>query len=165
MIRNDNRGISLVEVLLVISILALFASGGISLYRQLSHADCKRAAARIQTAMEEVRMETISRGRKPYLYLYQLEGTYYLKKCMESNPTAAKLDAASGNRISEKLSLSYQLTASAEVVLEEGKVLQISFHRGSGSFDQDLERIILRSSEFTTEIVCVPETGRHWVEQ
>lgn len=162
---KDNSGISLLEILIVISILAIFASGGISLYRQLSHADCRRAAVRLHRVMEEIRQETLSKVPKPYLYIYQLDGTSYVKKSREGDMAAAKLDAASGSRLSDKIVLSYQLADAGEAVLEDGKVLRIGFHRSSGSFDQELELIRLRSGDYVSEIICVPETGRHWLEE
>lgn len=164
MIRNDNRGISLVELLAVISILAILATGGISLYRQLGYADTKRAANRVNTAMDEVRMETMSRAHKSYLYLYQINGIYYLKRSIETNSAAADLDAESGTELSNKISLSYRYAATPEVTLQPGMVLKISFDRSSGMFDQELELIQINSANHTTEITCVPETGRHWVE-
>ena len=164
MLKDDNRGISLVEILAVISILAILASGGISLYGQLGYADTKRAANRVNSAMEEVRMESMSRDRKPYLYLYQIDGTYYLKRSTEANQAAAELEAASGTLISEKISLSFRITPSQDVTLDPGMALRISFDRSSGRFDQELERIQIRSANAVTEITCVPETGRHWAE-
>ncbi len=164
MIRDDNRGISLVELLAVISILAILASGGISVYKQLGYADTKRAANTVNSEMDEVRLETMSRARKPYLYLYKIDGTYFMKRSNETIPAAAELNTASGTELSNKITLSYRYAASPEVTLEPGMVLKISFDRSSGMFDQELELIQIHSANHTTEITCVPETGRHWVE-
>lgn len=162
--RADNRGISLLEILVVISILGILASGGISIYRQLTFADTKKAARRIDAAMTEVRMETMSKDRKQYLYLYSLDGAVFMKKSTEANETVASLDVASGIKLSDRITLSYRIAPSDEADLVPGAALCLSFERSSGSFNSDVEYIKVCSAEHATMITCVPETGRHWVD-
>lgn len=162
--RDDNHGISLVEILAVISILAILASGGISIYRQLRFGDTKEAAVRIDAAMAEIRMETMCKDQKLFLYLYSSDGAVYMKKSTEASEAAASLTAASGIKLSDRINLSYRIASSGEADLEPGAALCISFERSSGIFDTDLEFIKVRSAEHVTEITCIPETGRHWVD-
>ena len=163
--RNDNRGISLVEILAVISILIILVSGGISIHRQLGDADTKEIVQRINAAMAEVRMETMYKARKQYLFLYTIEGAVYMKKSTEASAATATLDAASGHKLSDRITLSYRITPFSETDLVPGAVLCISFERGSGIFDSGVEFLKVSSADHASVITCIRETGRHWVDR
>lgn len=161
---RDNRGLSLLELIMAISIIAILATGTLGLFGRFGTVDTAKAAKEIDTAMERVRMETMCRCPKQYLYLYCIGNSTYLKLSTEADPLAAVLDAASGRKLDNDISISYKKTVGTEESLNSGDNISISFQRSSGVFDQDYEYIKVQGTNHAATIVCIPETGRHWTD-
>ncbi len=161
---RDNRGVSLLELIVVIAILAILATGTVSLFGLLRTADTAKAARLIDSVMEEVRMDTMSRSQKQYLYLYCIGDRIYLKASPQAASGEAGLDAESGRRLAKGITLFYKKETEGEDYLEAGESLRISFERSSGAFDPGYEYIRIHGPSHTSEITCIPETGRHWVK-
>ncbi len=161
---GDNRGISLLELIMAISILAILAAGTLGLYSRFGGADTDKAAKMIDTVMEKVRMETMCRSRKQYLYLYGIGNSVYYKNSPEADPLAAVLNSSSGRKLANSITISYKITAGMEETLDSGEYICISFERSSGVFNQNYEYIEMNGPNDTAAITCIPETGRHWTD-
>ncbi|HKL80552.1 MAG TPA: prepilin-type N-terminal cleavage/methylation domain-containing protein [Mobilitalea sp.] len=162
--KNNNKGVTLIEVIIVISILAILSAGTINTLHRLSYSNTSKAANTISSIMSKLKMETMSKIQKNYLYLYDISGSVYLKVSSESVPLAAELNIATGTKVMKRGILMYKLYGRNEIELEEGTPICISYERSSGRFDGDYEYIKLSNSSNETVIYCVKETGRHWID-
>lgn len=161
---NKNKGFSLVEMIVTISILAIITSGSVMAYYRMSYVDTMKAAKTVSSVMDKLRIETMSKEIKPYLYLYNIDDTIYIKVSKESNSGLAGLDASSGEKVGKRIAVYVKEPSIAERVLGDGEYISISFVRSLGTFYSNYETITFVYHSKKAAIICVQETGRHWVE-
>lgn len=161
---KNNKGFSTIELIAVIAILAILTAGTLVIFHQIGYANTMKAAKLIDSELSKVRIETMSREEKQYLYLYNIDGTVYRKASTKANPSEAGLNAASGTAFSKNISLIYKLEGAGETGLNNGANLCISFDRSSGNFDTSYEFIRLVSANHSSTIAFTKETGRHEIE-
>lgn len=159
-----NKGVSLIEMIIVIAIIALASSVTISLVGQFGYTRTQKAAKTLNTTMDKLRMETMSKGISYKLFIYFAEGDLYMKILKESDSISLTKD--NGEKLSVDCQVKYQKEGSIEEELEEGtgKYLAISFSKGSGAFTSDYEWISISNSKHKSVLQFVKETGKHWIE-
>lgn len=159
-----NKGVSLIEIIIVIAIIVLASSVTISLVGQLGYARTQKAAKTINITMDKLRMETMSKGISYKLFLYLAEGDLYMKILKEGDAIALNKD--SGEKLSADCQVKYQKEGSLEEVLEEGvgKYIAISFSKSSGAFTSDYAWLSITNSKHRSVLQFVKETGKHWIE-
>lgn len=162
--KNNNKGVTLIEVIIVITILAILSAGTINILHHYSYSNTTKAANTISSIMSKLKMETMSKIQKNYLYLYEIGGSIYLKVSSESEPMSAELNTATGTKVMKNGILIYKRYSGNEIELEEGTPICISYERCSGRFDGDYEYIKLTNNSEATVIHCAKETGRHWID-
>jgi prepilin-type N-terminal cleavage/methylation domain-containing protein len=160
----NNKGFTLIELIVVMSVLVVLTTGGVTINNRLRYTDTLRAAKDIDMAMNKVRVETMSKGVKQYLYLYLVEDAIYMKISPKADATQAGLDEDSGQRLLKHTNITYKISGISEQKLLHNQSIGISFERSSGAFDADYEYIKLNNAGNTSIIHCIKETGRHWVE-
>lgn len=160
---NKNKGFSVIEMIVTVAVLAIIGTGTITLLSRIGYANTMKAANKIDSLMDKVRIETMSKEQKQYLYLYNMEDVIYMKVSTEQNSELAVLDDMTGEKIGKNIVIYYKSPSEVEKVLEE-ESLCISFERSSGAFSSDYETIKFVSSGKTAMITFVKETGRHWLE-
>lgn len=164
--RKDHRGLSMIELIIVLAVLAILSTGTIGIYRSLGFANTKKAAVYIDNLLTRARLDTMSKKDRTYVYLYQIDGRLY---SIQSNDGGLSMDPGGGLSVEEgspfsrNISLSYIDHSGATCKLEDDQWICISFRRDSGAFDSYYSRLIINSRNSSTEITCVKETGRHWV--
>lgn len=161
----DNNGISLIEIIVVVVIIAILSTGGMVVISRMRYTDTLKVANEIDLTMSKVRLETMSKDGKQYIYLYNIDDTIYMKLSQETDRVLAALDVTSGKKLSVNTALYYKSLSGDEVKLEHNQYITISFKRSSGAFDTNLEYIKLNNTGSTHTIYCVKETGKHWVEK
>ncbi len=159
-----NRGVSLVEMIIVIAIIILASSVTISLIGQLSFARTQKAAKTINITLDKLRMETMSKGISYKMYLYLAEGDLYMKILKDSDTIILTKD--NGEKLSADCQVNYKREGIAEEVLEEGEsnYIAISFSKSSGAFTSDYEWISISNTKHNSILQFVKETGKHWIE-
>lgn len=165
--RSENKGISLIEVIIAMAVLAILSIGGIGTYQSLGLANTKKAARVISDDMSKARIYTMSKKDRQYLYIYQIDGRIYTRLAtldgLNTNPGGG-LSAAGGQGLSKNINLSYKTASGVYKNLLDNEVICISYNRSSGAFDSHYEEILLESRNQRTVITCVKETGRHWID-
>lgn len=164
--RKDHRGMSLIELVVVITILASLSVGAIGIYNSLGYANTKKAAGQLNNLLSRARIDTMSKKDKTYTYLYQIDGRIYSLQSNEGDLTidpVGGLDVTGGMPFSRNISLSYVDDLGVIQKLEDGQWIIISFLKSSGAFQSYYSKIIFTSRNEMTAINCIKETGRHWV--
>ncbi len=171
---KNNKGMSLIEIIIVIAILAILTTGALGGMNYIRYGNAKSCAYEINAALDKVRMEAMSKAEKPYLYIYQFNGSYYM---MQSTAVAsASLLNASGTRLgNQQLILSYETTHPASEDIsryEDGKYMAISFDKTKGGISTNpsdscyYKKILIKDSDGTVRytITLIRATGKHYVE-
>ncbi|MDD4113953.1 MAG: hypothetical protein PHC56_13120 [Herbinix sp.] len=164
--RKKNEGMSFIELVLIIVIIAILSTGGIAIYNSLGYAKTKKAANHINDSLSKARIETMSKKGIQYLYLYQIGGKPYSKL----SPVEAlsigvygELTAAEGMEYSPNITLKYKTDTGASHELGDNESICLSFVKSSGAFASNYSEIILESGNDSSTIRCIKETGRHWI--
>lgn len=170
--KTNQRGMTLVEIILVIAVIGIMAGASVSMIGQVHYANTKKAAEAVGTALDKQQLLTMSKEGKPYLYIYKRSDGYYIKQLDECLTAfdAAKLDA-DGTKLSGNGTEIY-LESETGTLLEGNGFIRIRYKK-SGVFDKDtasdgtaytnVEKIVVKGTG-TYTITLVEETGKHPVE-
>lgn len=161
--RND-KGFTFIELIIVISMLAIISSGIFYLVTTISYMDPYKAATMLNHTMEKVRMESMSKADKSILYIYNKDDVIYFKVSSKDNPSMASLDAESGTKLGKGIHVNYKSEGGVEISLREGDVIYISFEKSSGAFATDIEYIKCSGRGKQTTLYCIKETGRRLIQ-
>lgn len=163
---RNNRGMSFIELILVILIISVLATVSLAIYRSLGYANTKKVASHINDALSKARINTMSKKDTYYLYLYQIDGRLYSKLSTEDGLMVGvygELTDAEGVAYSRNISLIYRTDSGISHELGDNESICISFIKSSGAFAVNFTELILKSDNNRSTITCVRETGRHWV--
>lgn len=171
---KESRGITLVELIIVIAILSLAAAMSFGGLHYIKYGNAKRCAYELNAALDRIRLEDMSRAEKTYLYIYRHGDSYYMTEST-SEPTAVLLGDSGvllGNR---QLGISWQ--TSAEPVSEQevedfpsGKYMKVSFEKSTGELSgngADYYKYILikdRDGTIRYTIRLIQASGKHFVK-
>ena len=179
---KHNEGMSFIEIIIVITILAIFAGSTIGSISYLQYADTKKCAGEINTAIEKVRMDAMCMVNKPSLYLYQYNNIYYMKEIGTDIPNPlAKLDDT-GTRLANKhVQLSYRTDnmapAASDVVISAASIpavyMKLGFIKSTGGIayidgTTDIyNQILIKDDhgELQYTITLVQATGKHFISK
>ena len=82
--KRDNRGLSLIELIVVVAILGILSVGSISYLGLLSNHSAKETSAKLKSAMTETRTEAMSKSSAS-LQIYEDDSEYYVKLTVNGN--------------------------------------------------------------------------------
>ena len=167
---RDHRGMSLVEIILVLALIGILAGASATLMGHIRYANTKKAVEAIDTALNKQRVEAMSHSDTPYLYIYALSDGYYMRQL---NDEIYTFDSAKLSSDGVKL-----CGSSTEIYMESlggtkvtgGTFIRIAFKR-SGVFDTtvvsgekrtNVTDIVIKGSG-TYTIHLAEETGKHYV--
>lgn len=175
-IRGDRRGMSLVEIIIVIAIIGILAGVSVSLYGQIRHANTQKVVEEVETELKRQRLSSMTKAGKSYLYLYGLGDGYYMKTSTakkESFDTG--FFTTDGTKICGKNAKIYKdsVGTSTEITEANGNFIRICYKK-SGVFDYNqpsgeekntnTETVIIEGSS-VYQIRLVEETGKYYVEK
>lgn len=173
---KENKGTTLIEIIVVVTILSILAGGSISGINYIKHANTKKCAYRINDELYKVRLQAVSQLVRPYLYIYQYKGSYYMTTDT-ATPTADLLDDSGTLLGNNQLALYYQTNLSAvdHVIgdFTSGNYMKISFSKDTGgvtvnsSDSSYYNKILIKDSKGTLRytIHLIQSTGKHYIEK
>lgn len=171
--KRDNRGFSMVELVVVIAIVGILAGISVTMYGQVTYANTKKTVEEVSDMLDRQRITSMSRKETQYLYIYHLSDGYYMKMLVDDGSgTVPVLDSLNtslldedGTRISSNGISIYKDTESNSTLVTGDTIIRIVFRR-SGVFDTNADsgtnvsRIIFVGSG-THTITLIKETGKH----
>ena len=140
--KTDEKGFSLVEVLIVIAMMGILLSvSAVSINLVLS-GNIKRATSKINTTLESVRVQDMSYTDKPSLYFYQ-DGDGKYRMFVSSQPPASlsiacpeAQDAASFGNLSLTLTFTDSTGATTNITDLTTQLYQVQFNSNTGGLKQ-----------------------------
>ena len=122
---KKNGGFSLVELVVVMAIMVVMASGSVLLFSSMSSYKCKTAKDQICTNLKETKTEALAKQ------------TEWMEICKDSNGFKIKRSYnANDTNLSSKIRISYvEQGAAAETEIDSSHSLILTYTRGSGAFE------------------------------
>ncbi len=77
--RKDNRGFSLIEMIIVIAIAAILVGSSLVMVRQISFANTEKTTETIASMLDRYRITAMGKTGKWYIYIYHLSDGCYIK--------------------------------------------------------------------------------------
>ncbi len=125
----DNRGTSLIELMVVMAILAVLAGGMVSIMGFLNGKEAKQCAYKMKSALDCARVETMSKsnGEKESVYLtfQNIEGQIYAVQ--------KKKDSEKKELVGKNVTITAQDVKGTEILLENGSSISVYFKRTTGA--------------------------------
>lgn len=127
--RIDNRGLSLIELIVVVAILGILSVSSISYLGLLSNHSAKETATKLKTAMTEARTEAMSKSQAS-LQIYEEDSEYFVELTVNGTPQSPVKIGTS------KVKVTYKKTRPADDVFEikDAEQLVIEYDRDTGAF-------------------------------
>gem|GEM_PF-1550503 len=170
---KNNKGMSMIEIILVLAILALLSTGMLTGINYIQYGNTKKCSNLIDSALDKVRIDAMSKAEKPYLYLYEFEGSYYMLESAETTPTLDSSGTKLGNR-QVRLYYSTDPGGVAEITSSIPlHYMKIGFVKSTGGIAQNADNsyydeILIKNgagTETRYTITLIKATGKHYIEK
>lgn len=162
--RENQKGMSLIEIIVVIGIIGILAGVSVSLFGYIRSGNTKSAVKELDSAIDRLQINNMSKSTKEYLYVYQSGSKYYVKRLSENLDSfdSTKLDD-SGEKIGDSGVKIYKDSSDGTLVTGND-FIRIGYAK-SGIYDSatNVSAIVVDGST-TYTITLVASTGKHIVE-
>lgn len=162
----NNRGFSLVELIIVVLIMAILAGGAVMSVSVIHDADVPAASKKLVAALTSARSYTTSKSRDTiWLELYKESGGYYVQICQGDKSTPASAEVLSKEKIGGSLltlkikELKADGTAH-EVNITDSNSVKFNFIKATGALTENYTDITITNGGKTENIIVIKETGR-----
>jgi prepilin-type N-terminal cleavage/methylation domain-containing protein len=161
---KNNNGFTLIELIIVILIMSLFAIGTITGYRLLFNGNAKQASKEIINTLDLVQMENMTKNSVYSMTITQnSEREFYLNIiCDGTTISSEALKLQNGN-------VTYETSDDETITITGSDKLEIIFRKDTGgvkenSSNQIITRIGVKGSGKTEFIRLITATGKHFIE-
>lgn len=122
---KKNGGFSLVELVVVMAIMAVMATGSVLLFASMSTTKCKAAKDQICTNLKEAKTEALAK-KTEWMQICKESDGYKIKRSYNANDT----------NLSSRVRISYvEKGSSTEINIDSSHPLILTYARASGSFE------------------------------
>ena len=161
---HDHKGMSLVEIIIVIEIIGILAGSSIAMFNIIKSANVKDTAATIDSQLDQLQMHTMSKSGNPFLYIYKLSDGYYTKVL---NVNLASFDSTQLNTDGKKVAgndieIYRRVTGTTDELIDtSGNFIRIAYRKSMEfSSDTNTDSIVI-DGKASYEISLMKETGKH----
>ena len=161
-IHKDQKGFTLVEVVVVAALIMILATFSLNMMGRFRYAKSEQVVESISSALSKHQLNCMSKG-KSYLHIYKLNNEYYIKVSSSNSSTVEDENGYSigSHNVIKKM---VKDAAAATEITGTGQLI-LSYNK-DGSFDfvgDDLTEILVTgANEF--KIKLNKSTGKHVVE-
>lgn len=170
-VKKKQPGFSLMELIIVIAIMAIMASGVALSIGLLRSSDAKKLASEINSSLTTLRSENMAKSDLSYMHIYYYEDDYYIQMSKDPVPV---VDGSGRNIGNGSLSVVFKGESDITLGPDNTETLTFCINKKDGSFmkkvnDTELKttsEILVTSSNTSTthHIKLVRDTGRHYME-
>lgn len=172
--KMNNKGMSLVELMVVIAIITILGGVGIMGVNAMTGKPAQKCAQQIVYSLEKHRTSTMGKVGAAYVLTRDENGDIYAKEYLSNNETIDiskdSEDIASEYKLGDsKMKISYVCSDSTTTVLGNDMSLILQFDRSSGAFKKQgngsyCTEIIVERGGRTHKITLVPLTGKVYAQ-
>ncbi|MBE5935125.1 MAG: prepilin-type N-terminal cleavage/methylation domain-containing protein [Lachnospiraceae bacterium] len=141
--KNNNKGYSLVEIIIVIAILAVVTSGAGISFRLIYNTRVTTGARNIQSMCKAARLNNMTKQKLKYIHLFRRDGTYYVYVDDQLTGATSNMDEQIG---SVDMGISYGPRSGGTTLLANNKVFTIYFDRSGKCYFYDAAGNMLSSN-------------------
>lgn len=162
---NRKKGFSMMELIVVIAIIGLFTALATIGFGYLKAGNVKSTAKTIDSTLNKLKLDTMSKEEKPYMYLWQSGNDYY----MYCTTGAFSKDSDTVKKNAQRIgNANVKITVDGSVLGSSPKT--IAFKKGSGAFadSSDIKSTIKveeKDGTGTSYVInLVKDTGKHYIK-
>jgi prepilin-type N-terminal cleavage/methylation domain-containing protein len=176
---GDDRGVTLVELIVVVLIMGILSGSAVIGYRSLDSGNAKATVTRISALLDFVQVENMSMDKNYYLVI-EKQGTSFVAK-VQYEVSGVRTDLLKETLKLKEGQITYYSEASPiehSYIIEDTTpspvTLEVSYLKASGAFrqkdidrdgvDEDIKRIEITSSGRKFTIYLVTATGKHYIK-
>ena len=167
--KNDNRGVSLVEILVVVAIIAVLGSVGYMAVDAMSGRPAQKCAQQIVYSLEKHRTSTMGKVNAKYvLRVDSSTGKIVADEYLTNNDSFGSMSPTNTYALGDKkIKISYVSGGATKELASAPLTLQ--FNRESGAFQKQGDgsyctKIIIERGGRTYEVTLVPLTGKVYID-
>lgn len=174
--RKDNKGFSLIELLVAIAIMAIVTGIATLSYNVVRKADVKKSAQVLDSMLTSVRTNNLSQASKSYLYIYldsSDECFYYkISNTLTTNPGGLSDEAV--YLCADSITLKCKFSDSTSRTVQTGNTVAFTFDKSTGAlimyynattpYSSTLTGIEFSRGSKTSKITIASETGKHFID-
>lgn len=157
---KNNKGFSLIELIVVVAILALMSTGAMAGLGYLTLANTSKCASKIDSAFTVLKSKNMAKAETTYMHLYNDNGNYYI--VYNDLDEASFTPDGSGEQIAnDRLKVSMD-----DDPIEDGESICFAIRKKDGSFINTLQPTskIVVAGQSSKQITLVTSTGKHFIE-
>ena len=172
---KDNKGFSLIEIIITLALMGIITTISMSLYGSLSNSKVKSATTELNDQLSNVRTNTMSKKGAWSLTVSNDNGKYYatIYRDMGSEVlTYEEIVLGSESDISIKVEKMTELASGSYntmwTELSNGTSVTMMYNSGSGACMKNVDYYVtgfeITNSKLTKKIVIAKSTGKHYIE-
>lgn len=175
MVKKNNKGFSLIELIVTMAIMAIVVTGSVSIYQYVSTAKVRQATSYIGDELTNTRVNTISKEGNWRMRII-VEDNHYYVEVLRNSKIYEKKDLG---KVSD-VTIKYDVTSSSggvtvvstnkEVKADPTTWPMVTYNSGSGAFMLGMypgyvSRFEISNPRLTEEIILAKTTGKHYVKK
>ena len=161
-LQSDQRGFSLVELIITVGIVAIVAGLSINLISHIGAANSEKVVQAVDIAMSKVQVNAMKKApsEKPYLYIYTVGDTYYYIVSTETSFNDETM-GTNGVELGSGVKI-YKSSMTAVNQVSSVNPIKISYMK-DGSFIEDIPDCFYIKGKTTYKVKMNKNTGKHFV--
>lgn len=157
--KNNNRGFSLVELIVVVAIGAILIGASILSIASISGTAVKQCARNIESILNKTRVTTMGKDTAVIeLYKNGSDGAYYYEVTVTNGKGETTAETKKIGR--SNLEIRYSTTFNNASKLDVSNPIKIEFDRSSGAEKTDISKIWVKHGSTEKTITIYKETGK-----
>lgn len=166
---KDNRGFTLVELIVVIIIMGVVALGTINVSRLLDGGNGKSTTERIMVLLDYVQTQNLTKSKNYSLEIERASDGKYKAKVITIDSSGNRKEELTETLKLRSGTISFENNVGESVEVSETEKLIITFRKDSGGLKEDalgrvVTKITVAASGSEKIIHMVAITGKHYIE-